>query len=183
MEEYIFKVFDISCFPAPLLPRVISFPKAPFSWSSNLLCLGVEERSHQGLECWEKSVKRKGFPSKMVRINWSGAYLVSVNCGFQTVCVVGDQLPAMQRVNDGEREAHIPSDIAIPAAIYRSAFRARAGKCFPECFLSAFWRFLGLKMPKGTQKALFGALRGRCPKLPKKHSGGHFPARALKALL
>ena len=29
----------------------------------------------------------------------------------------------------------------------------------------------------------FGALRGRCPKLPKKHSGGHFQARALKALL
>ena len=26
-------------------------------------------------------------------------------------------------------------------------------------------------MPKNTQKALFGALRGRCPKLPKKHSG------------
>ena len=27
---------------------------------------------------------------------------------------------------------------AIPAAIYRSAFRARAGKCPPECFLSNF---------------------------------------------
>ena len=86
---------------------------------------------------------------------------------------------------------------AIPAAIYRSAFRARA---FPR---SAFWAILGTclgvpqrvlfecflaffgpkKRQKSTQKALFGALRGRCPKLPKKHSGGHFQARALKALL
>ena len=32
--------------------------------------------------------------------------------------------------------------------------------------------------PKNTQKALFGALRGRCPKLLKKHSVGHFQARA-----
>ena len=47
-------------------------------------------------------------------------------------------------------------------------FWAPASECPKECFLSAFWRFLGLKMTKSTQKALFGALRGRCPKLPKK---------------
>ena len=36
------------------------------------------------------------------------------------------------------------------------------------------------KTPKSTQKALFGALRGRCPKLLKKHSVGHFQVRALE---
>ena len=81
------------------------------------------------------------------------------------------------------------SGFAIPATIYRSAPGPRAGKCPPECFLSdfghlpasapksAFWRFLSLKAPKSTQKALFGTLGGRCPKSLKKHSGGHFPAR------
>ena len=44
--------------------------------------------------------------------------------------------------------------------------------------MSAFWRFLAPKVPKSTQKALFGALRGRRPKLLKKHSVGHFQARA-----
>ena len=38
--------------------------------------------------------------------------------------------------------------------------------------------FQAQKRPKNTQKALFGALRGRCPKLPKKHSVGHFQAQA-----
>ena len=32
-----------------------------------------------------------------------------------------------------------------------------------ECFLSAFWHFWGLKTPKGTQKALHGALSGPGP--------------------
>ena len=87
--------------------------------------------------------------------------------------------------------------VAIPAAIYRSAFRARAGEvpppgvlfgqfwapaseCPKECFLSAFWRFLGPKnakkhskstlwgtprqVPKPAQKALRGALSGPGPK-------------------
>ena len=87
---------------------------------------------------------------------------------------------------------------AIPAAIYRSAFRARARKCPPECFLgnfghlprsapkSAFRVLFGVFRPKKRQKALEKHSLGhseRCPKLPKKHSGGHFLARALKALL
>ena len=74
-----------------------------------------------------------------------------------------------------------------PESAPRSAFWAILGTCLGvpqrvlfECFLA----FLGpKKTPKSTQKALFGALRGRCPKLPKKHSEGHFQARALKALL
>ena len=71
----------------------------------------------------------------------------------------------------------------VPPGVLFGQFWAPASECAKECFLSVFWRFLGPKMPKSTQKALFGALRGRCPKSPKKHSGGHFPARALKALL
>ena len=86
----------------------------------------------------------------------------------------------------------------IPAAIYRSASGAWAGKCSPECFLSAFghlarvpqrvlfeclWCFWAPKVPKSNQKALFGALGARCPKSLKKHSGEHFPARAPWALL
>ena len=60
----------------------------------------------------------------------------------------------------------------MPPGVLFGQFWAPASKCPKECFLGAFWRFLGLKTPKSTQKALFGALRGRCPKLPKKHSGG-----------
>ena len=78
---------------------------------------------------------------------------------------------------------------AIPAAIYRNVpgpglkvphgvlfeqFWAPASECPKECSC-AFWGFWG---PKSTRKALFGALRGRCPKLLKRHSMGHFQARA-----
>ena len=42
-----------------------------------------------------------------------------------------------------------------------------------------FFGIFGPKKPqKATRKALFRALRGRCPKLLKKHSVGHFQARA-----
>ena len=44
-----------------------------------------------------------------------------------------------------------------------------------ECFLALFF---APKTPKSTRKALFGALGARCPKTLKKHSGGHFRARA-----
>ena len=38
-----------------------------------------------------------------------------------------------------------------------------------ECFMSAFWHFWSPKtLPQSTRKALFGALRARCPKSPKK---------------
>ena len=53
-------------------------------------------------------------------------------------------------------------------------FWAIASECPKECFLSAFGPFL---RPKSTQQALFGALRGNCPKSLKKHSVGHFQAR------
>ena len=43
-----------------------------------------------------------------------------------------------------------------------------------ECFLA----LLGPKTPKNTRQALFGALRGKCPKALEKHSVGHFPAWA-----
>ena len=76
-----------------------------------------------------------------------------------------------------------------PESAPRSAFWAILGTCLGvpqrvlfECFLAIF----GPKNAKKQSKKLFGALRGRslrCPKLPKKHSGGHFQARALKALL
>ena len=45
--------------------------------------------------------------------------------------------------------------IAIPAAIYRSAFRARAWKCPTECFLSNFGH-LPQSAPKSAFKVLFG---------------------------
>ena len=60
----------------------------------------------------------------------------------------------------------------MPPGVLFGQFWAPASECPKECFLSAFWRFWSLKTPKSTQKAVFGALRGRCPKLPKKHSGG-----------
>ena len=54
-----------------------------------------------------------------------------------------------------------------------------------ECPKSAFWVLFGTfwakKKAKSTQKALFGALRGRCPKALK-HSVGHSPARGPWAL-
>ena len=40
--------------------------------------------------------------------------------------------------------------VAIPAAIYRSAFRARAGKCAPECFLGNFGH-----LPRSAPKSAF----------------------------
>ena len=79
--------------------------------------------------------------------------------------------------------------LKVPHGVLFGQFWAPASDCPKECFLSAFWPFLGIKTPKSTQKALFGALRGRCPKVLKKHSAphcdsaGHFQARALKALL
>ena len=80
--------------------------------------------------------------------------------------------------------------VAIPAAIYRSApgpgpesaprseFSAILGTCLGVLPKVLFECFLGPKTPKSTQKALLGALRGRCSKLLKKHSAGHFQARA-----
>ena len=41
-------------------------------------------------------------------------------------------------------------------------------------------RGLGLKVPHGVLFEQFWALRGRCPKLLKKHSVGHFQAQAPK---
>ena len=40
--------------------------------------------------------------------------------------------------------------VAIPAAIYRSAFRARASKCPPECFLGNFGH-----LPRSAPKSAF----------------------------
>ena len=51
----------------------------------------------------------------------------------------------------------------LPRSAPKSAF---------SVFFGVFWASKALK------KALCGALRGRCPKLPKKHSGGHFQAWA-----
>ena len=59
--------------------------------------------------------------------------------------------------------------LKVPLGVLFGQFRALASECPKECFLSALWRSLGLKMPKSTHKALFGAL-------PKKHSVGHFQA-------
>ena len=59
--------------------------------------------------------------------------------------------------------------LKVPHGVLFGQFWAPASECPKECFLSAFGRFLGLKMPK---------LQGSCPKLSKKHSVGHFQARA-----
>ena len=61
--------------------------------------------------------------------------------------------------------------IAIPAAIYRSAFRARAGKCPPECFLGNFGH-----LPRSAPKSAFWVLLRQ--KAVKKHSLGHSEAGA-----
>ena len=66
----------------------------------------------------------------------------------------------------------------VPHGVLFERFWAPASECPQECFSSALWPFSAPKTPKNTQKALFGALRGRCPKSLKKHSVGHFPARA-----
>ena len=66
----------------------------------------------------------------------------------------------------------------VPHGVLFEQFWAPASECPKECFLGAFGHFKAQKMPKSTQKALLEALRGRCPKLPKKHSVGHFQARA-----
>ena len=64
----------------------------------------------------------------------------------------------------------------MPPGVLFGQFWAPASECPKECFLSAFWRFLGLTMPKSTlwgtprqvpkiaQKALRGALSGPGPK-------------------
>ena len=62
---------------------------------------------------------------------------------------------------------NLQSRLAIPAAIYRSAFRARAGKCPPECFLSNVGH-LPRSAPKSAFRALFGVFLGL--KNAKKHS-------------
>ena len=59
----------------------------------------------------------------------------------------------------------------VPPGVLFECFGEPGSECPKECFLSAFWRFWG-------QKALFGALGGRCPKTLKKHSGGALSARA-----
>ena len=68
----------------------------------------------------------------------------------------------------------------MPPGVLFGQFWAPASECPKECFLSAFWRFLGLKnakkhskstlwgtprqVPKIAQKALQGALSGPGPK-------------------
>ena len=68
--------------------------------------------------------------------------------------------------------------LKVPHGVLFERFWSPASECPKECFLSAFWHFLAPKTAKNTRKALFGALRGRWPKLLKKHSMGHFQARA-----
>ena len=114
------------------------------------------------------------------------------HCPPLEVCAKNAIRQKMEKIGQNYLEfSYLAPIFAIPVAIYRSAFRARAGKCPTDCFLSApksffecFWDSFGAKKtPKSTQKALFGALRARCPKTLKKQSVGHFPAQALKALL
>ena len=65
---------------------------------------------------------------------------------------------------DLQRIFHIR--FAIPAAIYRSAFKARAWKCPPECFLGNFGH-----LPRSAPKSAFRVLLAFLgPKNAKKHS-------------
>ena len=61
--------------------------------------------------------------------------------------------------------------LKVPHGVFFEQFWAPASECPKECFLSAFWRVLG---SKSTQKALFGALRGRCPNCSKNTPWGTF---------
>ena len=72
-----------------------------------------------------------------------------------------------------------PPFTGVPRASGRklSAFGHLARSAPKSAFLSAFERIFTPKVPKSTQKALFGALRAMCPKALTKHSVGHFPAR------
>ena len=62
--------------------------------------------------------------------------------------------------------------LKVPHRVLFERFWAIASECPKKCFLSAFWRFLGLENAKKHSKN--GALRGNCPKSLKKHSVGHF---------
>ena len=77
----------------------------------------------------------------------------------------------------------------MPPGVLFGQFWAPASECPKECFLSAFWRFLGLKnakkhskstlwgtprqVPKIAQKALRGALSGPGPKSTPVNGGRH----------
>ena len=67
----------------------------------------------------------------------------------------------------------VKGNVAIPAANYRSVFRARAGKCPTECFLSGLGTWLGV--PHGVLFECFLAffLPQKSQKTLKKHSVGH----------
>ena len=61
----------------------------------------------------------------------------------------------------------------VPHRVLFECFWAPGSECPKECFSRAFGHFWGSKSTKS-----FGALHARCPKPLKKHSVGHFPARA-----
>ena len=72
--------------------------------------------------------------------------------------------------------------LKVPHGVLVGQFRAPASECSKECFLSAFWRFLG---PKSAQKALkkhskstLWSTPRQVPEIAQKHSVGHFQARA-----
>ena len=80
----------------------------------------------------------------------------------------------------------------MPPGVLFGQFWAPASECPKECFLSAFWRFLGQKTPKSTlwgtprqvpktaQKALRGALSGPGPKSTPVNGGRDRNANALE---
>ena len=74
--------------------------------------------------------------------------------------------------------------LKVPHGVLFEQFWAPGSKCPKECFLSAFWRFWGQKMPKNTQKALtlWGTPR-QVPKIAQKALRGALSGPGPRALL
>ena len=58
--------------------------------------------------------------------------------------------------------------LKVPFGVLFGQFWAPASECPKECFLSVFWHFLGLKLPKSTQKNTLWGTPRQVPKIAQK---------------
>ena len=68
--------------------------------------------------------------------------------------------------------------LKVPHGVLFGQFWAPASECPEECFLSAFGHVKAQKTPTKHSKSTLRGTPRQVPKLPKKHSVGHFQARA-----